>query len=399
MATFDSTTSSEATSRLRARFPLSGLLALATAAFIGVLTEALPAGLLRQMSVGLGVSDALTGQLVTLYAIGTLLTAIPLTAATQGFRRRSLLLAAIAGLAVTNMITALSTHYVLTLAARFLAGVSVGLLWALVAGYATRMVDEHSKGKAMAIAMTGIPLALSIGIPAGTFIGTLVGWRMTFGILSVATVLLLGWARLALPDFPGQSANDRLSLGEVFVRPGIRSVLFITMAYVLAHNLLYTYIAPFLALSNLADRVDVILFVFGLVALAGLWITGALIDRWMRLLMLASTTLFVVAALAFAYGSGNPLVVYASVGAWGLAWGGAPTLFQTASAKIAGEAAEVAQSMIVTVWNVAMAGAGIVGGALLGACGAASLPWAMVALLFAAGAVAYSAKALDLRAR
>ncbi|WP_313388401.1 MFS transporter, partial [Achromobacter aegrifaciens] len=94
------------------------------AGFITILTEALPAGLLPQ---SLAVSQASIGQTVTIYAIGSLVAAIPLVAATQGVRRRPLLLAAIAGFVLANTVTALSSGYVLTLAARFLAGVSAGL--------------------------------------------------------------------------------------------------------------------------------------------------------------------------------------------------------------------------------------------------------------------------------
>src|SRR5450830_665024 len=64
--------------------PLGGLLALACAGFITILTEAMPAGLLPQMGAGLGVSPALVGQLVTFYALGSLLAAIPLTLLTRG---------------------------------------------------------------------------------------------------------------------------------------------------------------------------------------------------------------------------------------------------------------------------------------------------------------------------
>ncbi|ARW15206.1 putative sugar efflux transporter [Komagataeibacter europaeus] len=96
------------------RLPLAGLLALATSGFITILTEALPAGLLPQMGSSLNVADAMVGQLVTLYAIGSLVAAIPLTSATQGWRRRRLLLLAIGGFAVVNTVTAVSTSYVLT---------------------------------------------------------------------------------------------------------------------------------------------------------------------------------------------------------------------------------------------------------------------------------------------
>src|SRR3954454_22354290 len=133
--------------------PLFALLALATAVFITSLTETLPAGLLPAMSRDLHVSESATGQTVTVYAIGTALTAIPLTAATAGWRRKKLLLAAMGGVALANTVTAVSSVYELTMVARFVAGVAAGLAWALLAGYARRMAPVHLQGKALAIAM------------------------------------------------------------------------------------------------------------------------------------------------------------------------------------------------------------------------------------------------------
>ncbi|WP_264673667.1 MFS transporter [Acinetobacter calcoaceticus] len=163
-------------SRSNDRLPIVPLLILAMGAFVTILTEALPAGLLPQLALGLNISESLAGQTITIYAIGSLLTAIPLTNATQSIRRKPLLLIALLGFALTNLITTLSTSYLLTMAARFLAGISAGLLWALLAGYATRMAPEHLKGRAIAIAMLGTPLALSLGVPAGTYLGQLFGW-------------------------------------------------------------------------------------------------------------------------------------------------------------------------------------------------------------------------------
>ncbi|TMU25806.1 MFS transporter [Halomonas sp. ATBC28] len=365
------------------RLPITALLALALAGFVTILTEALPAGLLPQIGAGLEVSESLAGQLVTLYAIGSLVAAIPLMAATQGVRRRPLLLAAIVGFAIANTITTLSTSYIWTMMARFLAGVAAGLLWALLAGYAARMVPEHLKGRAIAIAMVGTPLALSLGVPAGTFLGTLMGWRACFGIMTLMALILIVWVHIKVPDFAGQSVGKRLTLRQVFTLPGIRPVLFVVLAFVLAHNILYTYIAPFLADANLAERTDLVLLVFGIAALVGIWVIGVLIDRYLRVMTLASTSLFGLAALMLGIAGDMPVAIYVAVGAWGLAFGGAATLFQTALAKAAGEAADVAQSMLVTVWNLAIAGGGIVGGVLLDRFGAGSFSPALLVLLTA----------------
>ena len=374
------------------RLPLGSLLALAMAAFITILTEALPAGLLPQMAQGLAVSEAWVGQTVTIYAIGSLLAAIPLTAATQGVRRRPLLLAAIGGFVVANTVTTFSGSYALTMVARFLAGVSAGLLWALLAGYAARMVPEHQKGRAIAIAMVGTPLALSLGVPAGTFLGNLVGWRMCFGIMSALALLLMLWVQAKVPDFAGQAVGKRLSLGQVFSVAGVRPVLFVVLAYVLAHNILYTYIAPFLAAADMVERTDLVLLVFGIASLLGIWIVGVLIDRHLRVLTLASTLVFCLAALALGVADTAPGVVYAAVAAWGLAFGGSATLFQTALAKTAGDAADVAQSMLVTAWNTAIAGGGLVGGVLLERLGAGAFAPALLVLLAATLVVVWAAR-------
>ena len=365
----------------RDRLPLGALLALATAGFITVLTEAMPAGLLPQMSAGLNVSQALIGQLVTLYAIGSMLAAIPLTIVTRSWRRRPLLLSAIGGFAIANSITAVSEWYWLTLIARLLAGIFAGLLWALLAGYASRMVAPHLQGRAITVAMLGAPLALSLGIPAGTLLGTLVGWRLSFAIMTGLTLLLVIWVRWQVPDFAGERAGKRLPLRQVFSLPGVRSVLFVTLTYVIAHNLLYTYIAPFLQPSGLASDIDRVLLVFGLASVLSLWIVGSLIDHWLRELMLISTLLFMLSAIALGLWRESATVVYIAVAVWGLAFGAMPSLLQTASAKTAGEAADTAQSMLVTLWNVGIAGGGLAGGLLLGSLGVGVFPWIVVGLL------------------
>lgn len=79
-----STTRSATIASSPERLPWNGLIALAMAGFICALTETIPAGLLIEISNGLGVTESLAGQLVTSYALGSLLAAIPLTTATQG---------------------------------------------------------------------------------------------------------------------------------------------------------------------------------------------------------------------------------------------------------------------------------------------------------------------------
>lgn len=236
--------------------------------------------------------------------------------------------------------------------------------------------------------MAGTPLALSFGIPAGTALGGLVGWRITFGLMSGSALVLVLWVLARLPDHPGQEGGPRHRLGAVLIRPGVRSVLVVTLAFVLAHNTLYTYVAPLLDGLGMMDRTALVLAIFGLAGMIGIGIVGLLIDRHLRALTLASIAGFAVASLGLSVAGHAPALVYGAVGLWGLAFGGAATLFQTALSEAAGDATDIAQSMLVTVWNSAIAGGGIVGGLLLERLGADGLAPSLSLLLVPALLVA-----------
>ncbi|EJN08347.1 MFS transporter [Herbaspirillum sp. YR522] len=385
-------TTSDISNTAAAPLPIAALLALAMTGFICIVTETLPAGLLPQISQGLDISAAMTGQMVTAYALGSLLAAIPLTIATRSLRRRTVLLFTILGFLVFNSITAVSSSYWLTLTARFFAGVAAGLAWSLLASYARRMVHPQQQGKALSIAMVGTPIALALGVPLGTWLGGSIGWRSAFGVMSALTLLLIVWVLAKVPDYPGQSENMSLSLRKVLATPGVRPVLATVMAWMLAHNILYTYVAPFIEQAGLLRGVDSVLLIFGLAALAGIALTARLVERHLRSAVLASLATFFVVSVAFIWLATIPTAVYLGVAIWGLTFGGAATLLQTALADTAGDGADVALSMNVVAWNSVIAGGGVVGGILLERFGAQSFPLMMAVLLAVGFAIAFCAK-------
>ena len=379
------------------RLPVGALLALAMTGFICIVTETLPAGLLPLISDGLAISPSMAGQMVTAYALGSVLAVIPMTIATRGWRRRNVLLLTIAGFLLFNSITALSSHYGVTLVARFFAGVAAGLAWSLLAGYARRMVAPQQQGRALALAMVGTPIALSLGVPLGTWLGGLLGWRTTFGLMSGVSLVLIGWVLVKVPDFAPQPAHQRLSLRKVLTTPGVRPVLAVVISWMLAHNILYTYIAPFVAPAGLAERVDLVLLVFGIAALAGIWGTARLVEPSLRNTVLVSLAAFAAVSVLLGLLGNVPQVIYLGVAVWGLSFGGAATLLQTALADAAGDGADVALSLNVVAWNSAIAGIGVVGGVLLDTWGVAAFAWAMLLLVGVAFAIAWAASAHGFR--
>lgn len=361
--------------------PLAALLALSMAAFLTLLTEIMPAGLLSSIAEGLDVSESLAGQFITAYAVGALIAAIPVTALTQGIRRRPLLLTAILGFALVNLITAISDSYTLSIVARFFAGVFGGIVWSLLAGYAVRMSPSQLSGRAIAIATAGATIALVLGVPLGSLLGRAFGWQGAFGLMSAVAILLIIWVIAIVPDFPGQSREQRQSLISVFKKSGIRSVLFVVMSFVVAHNVLYIYIEPFLTMSNLSENVDIVLLVFGFGSVIGLWFVGVMVDRKLQFLAVANIIVFAFSALLLGLWGHFAQMVYPSVLIWGLSFGGFATITQTALSRFAGNSVDVAQAMYTTGWNTAVACGGVVGGILLDRAGAPSFAWVVIGIL------------------
>lgn len=362
--------------------PYMALLAFAMTGFICIMTETIPAGLLPEISHDLAIPLSTAGQWVTAYALGSLFAAIPLTIATRAWSRRTVLLTTVLGFILFNSLTALSTNLVLTFTARFLAGACAGLAWSLLASYARRIVEPYQQGKAMAIAMVGTPIALSAGVPLGTWLGQVLGWRLTFGAMSLLSALLIVWIILCVPNVAGQSKQMKLEFSKVLHIKGVKPVLAVVLTWMLAHNILYTYIAPFVQPSGMNSHVQWILMIFGLTSLVGIIVTGKLIDKYLRKMVLISLLCFFLVAVIFSLFIKSSDVILIGTAIWGLTFGGAATLLNTALADAAGEWAELAMSLTVVSWNSAISLGGIVGGVLLQFYGTSSLPVTLAGLLF-----------------
>ncbi|MFB6720676.1 hypothetical protein ACFCV3_10965 [Kribbella sp. NPDC056345] len=142
------------------------------------------------------------------------------------------------------------------------------------------------------------------------------------------------------------SADDRLGdlaaaatfeVAPVLVLPGFRVILLALTAYVVAHNILYTYITDFLGYADMAGQAGWVLFTFGMTSVLSVLVVGTHIDHHLRKLVVGSTLLFAISVPALALLSGIPVLVYIAAGAWGFAFGSSPSLFIAAAAVVAGK--------------------------------------------------------------
>ena len=378
---------------------LSKLLIRAAAGFLSLLSEAIPAGMLFDISSDLGITSSQASQFVTMYAAGCAVSAIPLSIATRNIERRSLLLTILIAGGMLNVITPLSDDYHIILIVRFLTGITGGLLWATLSGYARSMVSAEKKGRAVAIAYAGVPLALALGIPVGAFLVETIGWKAIFVAIAGMTLLM---AALTLKLMPKVSMpqNRMLSTGRriagVLTNPAMLAVLLINLLWATAHNTLYTFILPILATLGLEAQSGILLMNFGMSSVFGIFIIGLFIDRNLPRLTIICLGLFLLAATVIMAGSHSLFVATLAVMIWGCSYGGASALLPAASAEASGEDADIAQSVLSTAHNLSLSLGGALGGLMLSQNGeqGLSLLIFLIALLALAVAVVFRRRGL-----
>jgi predicted MFS family arabinose efflux permease len=330
------------------------------------------------MSRDLHVSAGRLGLLVTAYALMVALLAAPIGLATARYGRRGMLTLALAGYAVCNAITAVSDAYSLTVLGRVIGGLSHGLFWGMLAGYAGRMVSPDRVGRAVTIAAAGGTAAVLLGVPVGTAAGVAVGWRAAFGGFAVVALVLTVVAARLLPVVPGTAKGAGVRMKDVVRLPGLLAVISATAVIMLGHFSFITYIAPFLTDAGVSEGgLGPALFGYGAAGVLGLLLAGLVVDRRLRVAMLISAALlagtFAALAVAGFIGISTALAV-AGAAASGCALGGLPVFLQAATLRVAPGAAEAASALNASAFNIGIGGGALLGGLTVDHWGAAALP-------------------------
>lgn len=364
---------------------------MSLAVFLSVTTEMLPTGLLPAMSRSLGVSHGQLGLLVTAYALIVAVAAAPVGLATARIPRRPLLAATLLGYAVSNAAMAASSSYAVAVGARLVGGLSHAVFWAILGGYVARIVAPERVGRAVTLVSSGGLLAVLLGVPAGTAVGVAIGWRPTFAILAVVSIVLIAASWRALPGLPGTPGGAELRIAQVARIPGLSAVVVVTGITMLGHFTFFTYVAPFLLHAGFAERdVGPVLLGYGIAGGVGLIAAGIFVDRRLRAGMLAGAATLAVALAVLAFGPTSTALAAAAVSITGVALGSVPVFLQTATLRAAPNATDVANGLNASAFNIGIGGGALLGGVTLDHLGPAALP-AVAAVLVSAGFVAIAA--------
>ena len=339
---------------------------LTLATFAAVTAETLPVGLLPMIAADLDTTESRVGLLVSAYAVVVAVASLPLTALIARWPRRRALVVLLVVYAVGNAVFAATGEYWVAVGARLLAGLAHAGFFSVAIGAAVSLVPPARAGRVTSVVFAGVTLAFAGGVPAGTALGTAVGWRWAVAGIAGVLLLLAGLAALLLPAAPPPAAAEPAPVREVLRRRPVLLIAAVSVLLTLGHYTAFTYVSPVLRDAGVGEtHVSLVLFGYGAAGALGLVVAGALADRIPRPALVGAAAL-VVATLAVIGGAGTATaLVVVTVVAWGVAFGAQPTLLQTAARRASPDAGDFAPGLTNATTNVGIAGGGVLGGLLV----------------------------------
>ncbi|WP_306313001.1 MFS transporter [Streptomyces hydrogenans] len=260
------------------------------AAFTFNTAENLPVGLLERVSESLDVPLPTVGLLVTGYGLTVAVASVPLAHLVRKVPRRHVLSGVLAALVVSSAGAALAASYGQLLAARLLTALAQALFWAVMGPVAVGLFAPGVRGRVVAALSLAGSLALVLGVPAGSLLGRTTTWQVPVAALALLGLVSLVTVAALLPT--SRPEEEAAAYGTNPDRRAFRTVLaagFLSSAGAFAG---FTYLVAYLGdVSGFSPgATDTLLVLLGVACLAGVGVTGALLDRFPRQALTTAVT-------------------------------------------------------------------------------------------------------------
>ncbi|RWN67853.1 MAG: MFS transporter [Mesorhizobium sp.] len=375
------------------------ILALAIASFCIGTTEFVIMGLLPEVAADLGVSIPSAGLLVTGYALGVVFGAPVIAVATAHMPRKPVLVGLAMLFVVGNLLCAIAPNYWMLMAARVFTAFGHGAFFGIGSVVAASLVPRNKRASAIALMFAGLTLSNILGVPGGTALGEVYGWRATFlavvgiGLISVAAIAWLVPAGITQPSGGGL-------LGEVRVLGKLQVWLAMLISALASASLfaVFTYIKPYLTdVSGLSTAtVTWVLLLFGGGMTIGNIIGGRLADWKLMPTVIGTLLMLALLLVGFAEFGAIAAVAIFIVFLWGLLVFVIVSPLQIRVVEAASEAPNLAATLNQGAFNIGNAAGAWVGGVALSlGVSYANLPLVGASLALMAVAVAVMSQTLD----
>jgi DHA1 family arabinose polymer transporter-like MFS transporter len=245
------------------------------------MTEFVMMGILPDVANGLHITIPQAGYLISAYACGVVVGAPTLVSMLGHKPPRSVLIWFMLMFTVFNGLSALAPNFASLLALRFLAGLPHGAFFGVGAVVATRLADKGKEAAALASMFSGLTIANIVGVPAGTWLGHHMSWRIVFLIVAVIGLGTMLMLKKVVPYIEGTPSAGLKEDLKIFRRPSLWLALGITSIGTGGFFAWLSYIAPLLTdVSHFhADMIPLIMTMVGVGMTFGVNVGGKLADR------------------------------------------------------------------------------------------------------------------------
>ncbi|MBS0975098.1 MFS transporter [Serratia rubidaea] len=345
------------------------LLALAVGAFGIGTTEFSPMGLLPVIAEGVDVSIPKAGMLISAYAVGVMIGAPLMTLLLSHRARRNALVFLMAIFTLGNVLSSIAPDYTTLMLSRIITSMNHGAFFGLGSVVAASVVAKEKQASAVATMFMGLTIANIGGVPAATWLGATIGWRMSFlATAGLGVIAMLGlW--FSLPKGEAGERPDVKRELSVLLRPQVLTALLTTVLGAGAMFTLYTYIAPVLHTLTAATPafVTLMLMLTGVGFSIGNYLGGKFADRSESNTLKGFLLLLLTVMLLM------PLLARSEIGAalgmviWGIATFGVVPPLQMRVMRVASEAPGLSSSVNIGAFNLGNALGAAAGGAVVSA--------------------------------
>lgn len=262
-----------------------------------------------------GVSPSLAGLSVTGFAFSYMLMAPLLGHLADRFGRRRLLGWCLIGFAAANLLSATAAVFATFAASRVLAGAAAAGVTPSIYALVSDGAPPQRRATWLAIAVSGLLTALSLGAPLGALVGARFGWPAVFAGFSGLSIALLWLNRRVWPEARPQQQHPSLgSAGIALAEPALGVAaqrLALTVLWSTALYGMYTYLGAGLAAAGFDEAgIAGVILCYGAGAVAGNLLGGCLADRvGSRCVIAVSLLGLAVGFLALRFALADPLLL------------------------------------------------------------------------------------------
>lgn len=301
---------------------------LALAAFLIGTIEYIITGIIQMVADDLQVTTSAAGLLVTSLALSAAIGTPIVIALTINIDRRKILSWMLIIFTLSNIITSVSHSFEMVLMTRVLQGISGGTAIVVAMAVATRLVEREKRGTAIGIILMGLSSSLVLGVPIGTFLSSMMGWKALFAAIGLITLipLIVVYRRI-----PSMKEQETVTLGmqlSILKDKRILLAVAVTLFYVGGYSTLFTYLTPFLQESaNLSiTEISGILLLAGICSFLGSSLGGIAADKKGPIFTIFSGIILqIIMLMLLAFVTGNLLVMVAVIMIWMIAtWSTSP---------------------------------------------------------------------------